>query len=118
MIVAIHAYEDNYKGYYGMCYDRLNEVENKEEAYEIARTLAENVCFDFTDIYDIMREEANDAGFQEGTDEYDDYIYDAVQDTVRYEIYEVNSYNTIENMEIDYLCNSELFIKNHCIRQL
>jgi hypothetical protein len=118
MIVAIHAYEDNYKGYYGMCYDGLEEVKTEKEARDVARTYAENVCFDFADIYDIFVEGAIEAGLKEGTEEYGNFIYEGIEDSISYEIYEVKPYNTIVNMEIDYMINPERFIKDRCIRQL
>jgi hypothetical protein len=69
MIVAIHAYESNYEGLYGICYDGIEKVETKDKARKIASMYAENVCFESTDVCRIFQENAIRAGLKENTEE-------------------------------------------------
>lgn len=117
MIVAIWAFENQYGGLHGIEHHRVVEVDGADiaEMYAIeeSREVIENFCMD--EIREYADAEADEGAFENGSDEYFQYIEDCIQDNIAYEIWEVvNCYDTIEQMQEDFYNNKEDFIEKYC----
>lgn len=115
MIVAIYACENIYGGLHGIESLIVTEVKNINEA----RYLAQQESIEVMELnLNIMADFANNAeweGLEEGTEAYDIYIEECIQDNVSYQIWEVISpYGSIEEMEDDFYNDREDFVKNYC----
>ena len=117
MIVAIHAFDNTYCGLHGIEHHRIYEVDSMKEAEELASDESREVIESF--VMDEMTRQADtevDFGtFEEGSDEYEQYVNDCIEEDIAYQIWEVvDNYATLEQMEEDFYNDKDSFIKEHC----
>ncbi len=117
MIVAIHAFENTYGGLHGIERHLVIEVDDLKQAQEIAtdesRDVIDSFCMD--EMTGQADAEVEFGTFEEGSDEYDQYVNDCIEEAIAYQIWEVTDrYDTIEQMEEDFYNYREDFVKAHC----
>lgn len=115
MIVAIHAFENTYCGLYGIENHRVIEVDSIKEAEEWAAEESREVMDSYEDVMEGFINNAESYGLEEGTEEYDEYIEECIQENIGYQIWEVvDRYASLAEMENDFFNSKDEFIKNHC----
>lgn len=115
MLVAIQAIENEYGGLHGiedLCIIEVSDIRAAEcVAADMSRELMQNYC----DILENFEEEASAAGLEEGTEEYNEYVEECINDNISYQIWEVvDVYADISTMDDDFYNNKEEFVKEHC----
>lgn len=115
MIVAIHAFENQYGGLHGMCHSLIVEVEDVKAAEEWAAEESRQVMDSYNCIMESFESDAECDGVEEGTEEYDEYIEECIQSNIGYQIWEViDRYAPLTEMEEDFYNNKDEFVKEHC----
>lgn len=115
MVVAIYAYENNYGGMHGFSSHRVIEVDSLEEAEEIAYQESCEVINNFGCIMEDIETAAEEAEYEEGTDEYNEFIENSIQEDVAFDIWEViDRYAPVEEMEEDFFNSRSEFVAAHC----
>lgn len=115
MIFAIHAYEGTYGGLHGIESFRVIQCDSRENAEQLAQEDSVEVMYSYGDIVDSFRQEAEDEGLEEGTEDFEAYIGECIDGNVAYEVYEVvNPVGSLEEMETEFYNDPDEFIKEHC----
>lgn len=115
MIVAIYAYEGTFLGLHGISCSQVIDVEDLSSARDVAEDMSIDTIISHSQIMEDFEEGAKDAGIDEGSEEWDEYIDECIRYNVAYEMWEVvDQYDSIERMDMDFYNNREEFIKKHC----
>lgn len=115
MIVAIWAFENTYGGLHGIENHRIVEVEDVKVAEEWAADDSREVMESYGDIISDFRVEAEAEGLDDGSDEFEAYVDECINDNIGYQIWEVvDRYATIEQMQEDFYNSTDEFVKEHC----
>lgn len=115
MIVAIYACEGTYGGLHGINSQRIVEVSDRKEAEEWGEQDSRDVIDSYGSIYEDFKASAEGDGLEDGTEEFDEYIEECIQENVEYYLWEVvDCYADIETMERDFFNHKDEFVKEHC----
>lgn len=114
MIVAIHAFENQYGGLHGIENHRIVEVEDRKAAEEWACEDSREVMQSYGDIMEGFKEEAENEGIERDSEEWNEYIEECANDNIGYAIWEVIPYADTKTMERDFYNSREEFVKEHC----
>lgn len=111
LIVAIHAYEGMYQTLHGIESFSIHEVDDIEEAYEIAAEESIEVMNSYTDVMDEFYENAKNMDIEEDSEEWDEYIGECICENLAYEVYVVrNKYADFEKMQRDFYYDKDRFM--------
>lgn len=116
MLYAIHAYENIYQGLHGIESFEVIEVDNKEEAESIAEEMSYEVMDDYGNIEEEFKADAEFNGYEEGTDEWYDFIEECRADDLAWDIYPITieTDKDVEELTNEFYQNSESFINKYC----
>lgn len=115
MIVAIHAFENTYGGLHGIENHRVVEVEDVKAAEEWASDDSREVIESYGDIISDFRADAEAEGLEDGSEDFEAYVDECINDNIGYQIWEViDRYDTIEQMNEDFYNDRDSFVAEHC----
>lgn len=114
-LYAIHAFENQYGGLHGRENICVAESEGFEDIKMLANEMSEEVIYEWN--YDHYGEVAVEQGYEEGSDEYEEFCLDCLREDTAYEIYKIIDTKGLSCEELDAeLCKLgiELFVEEYC----
>lgn len=115
MIVAIHAFENQYEGLHGIESFCIVEVDNISQVEELAAEESRSIIESYESFLDDFVEQAESEGLEENTDEYSQYIEECIQENIAYRIWEViKPYGSLKQMEEDFYNDQYDFVTKYC----
>lgn len=118
MLVAIHAFEDTYYGMHGYESFEIHDVNNMQEAYDIAREASLDIITGYSDIQNEIIDIINyeyDLDEEENASEYDEIYSDIVESKISFNVCPLKE-ERVKDYDIDtlskmYYNNPEEFLK-------
>ena len=115
MLFAIHAYEGIYQGLHGMEEYAVVDVDTEEQAEDIASEMSYEVMDSYYCIISAFEESAS-IYFEEGSREWNDFIEQARDENVAYDILEITGDTqgkSTSDLEEEYYNNPTEFLKTY-----
>lgn len=115
MLYAIYAYEGMYGGLHGMDNHAIVDCRDEGEAEDIGVEMSYDVMGSYECISSSFQEEASEE-FEEGSDEWYQFIEDAKAENVAYVIYEIvdTKGKSVRELEEEFYNDREGFIEEYC----
>ncbi len=113
---AILACEAMYGGSNGIYTTRIFEG-SRHDAEELATQLSLDVMDSYFFFYDEFSEAAREQGYEENSDEFDDYVISCYEENIEYRIGKIRSDVTLTSNELEELLENdwEEFFEKYCI---
>ena len=112
---AIYAYEAMYGGSHGICSFAIVEGSEKD-AEAMAEEMSLEVRDDYSFFYEEFEASAKAEGYEEGTDEFDEYIQDCYDENICYEVKRIKEDVSLSDEKCEELLADDYkgFFKKYC----
>lgn len=116
MLFAIHAYEGIFGGLNGMEETAIIDVNTLKEAEDYAIEMSYDVMNSYLCIQEAFEEDAISEGFEEQTQEWEEFIEECRAEDVAYDVWRIldTKGKTREELEKEFHNDKENFIKKYC----
>ena len=119
MLFIIHAYENIYGGLHGIEDFAIIEAEDEKIVQEYGYDLSCEVIDGYSDIRKSFEEDAEAEGIEEGTDEWESYIEDLIDDDVCFDYWQIKETDkTTEELDtLVFNIGLKDFVNKYCVNE-
>ena len=117
MKVAVYAYDALYWGSQGIFIKAVADFNSIDEVENFAQSLSEELIQEFDCIMCQFEDDAAEHGFLEGTEEYQNFIWEAIQEDVAYEFFFITEKTNKTNEQLlnEYCTDEESFLETYLV---